>query len=426
MGVDDRFASLDAIVHLAAVPAPGLAPNAVIFENNITATYHVFAAARAAGIKRIVWASSETVLGLPMGPDNPPPYLPVDEEYHPRPELVLLAGQDAGRGDGAAVLPVGPGVDDDRPSVLQRHGRLRLRRLPVVRRDPALRQWNAWGYIDARDGAQAVRLALGARSSVGRSSSSPTPTPSCRGRRRTSRERCSPECRSARARASTRRCWPSTRPADCSATSRGTAGAITPDLGRPSPRAPTPRSEGWPHAGRDGLSGNGNRRTRAPRCRLRHGTVGGPWWYRCRDRHPCRPGHDRPADGPGCRGPGGPGSVAAPFVPTVEQLAVIRHRRGRLRVLAGPGTGKTTTIAASVAARIADGADPGSILVLTFARRAAADSLPGSQAWSRPPPSSRWSGPCTRSATRSCGPEPSPRRAAATDVGRGRNGPGRP
>jgi superfamily I DNA/RNA helicase len=42
-----------------------------------------------------------------------------------------------------------------------------------------------------------------------------------------------------------------------------------------------------------------------------------------------------------------------------------------MRVLAGPGTGKTATIAAAVAARIADGVDPQSILVLTFARRAA-------------------------------------------------------
>jgi superfamily I DNA/RNA helicase/RecB family exonuclease len=60
-------------------------------------------------------------------------------------------------------------------------------------------------------------------------------------------------------------------------------------------------------------------------------------------------------------------------VATDEQLEVIRHRRGRLRVLAGPGTGKTATIAAAVAARVADGADPSSILVLTFARRAAAE-----------------------------------------------------
>jgi superfamily I DNA/RNA helicase/RecB family exonuclease len=71
-------------------------------------------------------------------------------------------------------------------------------------------------------------------------------------------------------------------------------------------------------------------------------------------------------------------SAAAPvltpsFAATGEQREVIRHRRGRLRVLAGPGTGKTATIAAAVAARIADGVDPSSILVLTFARRAAAE-----------------------------------------------------
>ena len=59
-------------------------PNAATFANNAPATYNVFAAARAAGIRNVVWASSETVLGLPF--DTPPPYVPVDEEYPPRPE----------------------------------------------------------------------------------------------------------------------------------------------------------------------------------------------------------------------------------------------------------------------------------------------------------------------------------------------------
>ena len=63
---------------------PGLATNATTFANNITASYNVFAAARSAGIRNVVWASSETVLGLPF--DTPPPYIPVDEEYPPRPE----------------------------------------------------------------------------------------------------------------------------------------------------------------------------------------------------------------------------------------------------------------------------------------------------------------------------------------------------
>ena len=48
---------------------------------------------------------------------------------------------------------------------------------PAFDADPSLRQWNLWGYIDARDGAQAVRLALESSSPAGRSSSSPTPTP---------------------------------------------------------------------------------------------------------------------------------------------------------------------------------------------------------------------------------------------------------
>ncbi|MGW4819711.1 ATP-dependent helicase [Streptomyces sp. NPDC004227] len=55
------------------------------------------------------------------------------------------------------------------------------------------------------------------------------------------------------------------------------------------------------------------------------------------------------------------------------QRSVVDHRTGPLLVLAGPGTGKTTTLVESVAARIARGQDPERILVLTFSRRAAVD-----------------------------------------------------
>ena len=47
--------------------------------NNMGCTWNVFSAARRAAVTNIVWASSETVLGLPF--DTPPPYIPVDEEY---------------------------------------------------------------------------------------------------------------------------------------------------------------------------------------------------------------------------------------------------------------------------------------------------------------------------------------------------------
>ncbi|MBA3523459.1 MAG: UvrD-helicase domain-containing protein, partial [Geodermatophilaceae bacterium] len=65
--------------------------------------------------------------------------------------------------------------------------------------------------------------------------------------------------------------------------------------------------------------------------------------------------------------------AAAPVVLDAAQRPVLGHRGGPLRVLAGPGTGKTTTLVEAVAARIDAGADPESVLVLTFSRRAAAE-----------------------------------------------------
>ncbi|MFI9581425.1 UvrD-helicase domain-containing protein [Streptomyces sp. NPDC052236] len=56
-----------------------------------------------------------------------------------------------------------------------------------------------------------------------------------------------------------------------------------------------------------------------------------------------------------------------------SQRAVVDHGRGPLLVLAGPGTGKTTTLVEAVAARVAKGVDPERILVLTFSRKAAVE-----------------------------------------------------
>ncbi len=157
-GIDDRHASVDALVHLAAIPAPGLVPNATTFANNMTASYNVYAAALRAGVRKIVWASSETVLGLPF--DDPPPYVPVDEEYAPRPNstysLVKTLEEELAR------------------QLCRWHPELSMTGLrfsnvmypedyaqfPAYDADPRLRRWNLWSYIDARDGAQAVRRAL--------------------------------------------------------------------------------------------------------------------------------------------------------------------------------------------------------------------------------------------------------------------------
>ncbi|MFJ8248960.1 ATP-dependent helicase [Streptomyces sp. NPDC094466] len=67
-----------------------------------------------------------------------------------------------------------------------------------------------------------------------------------------------------------------------------------------------------------------------------------------------------------------PGSVESPLL-DAGQRAVVDHPGGPLLVLAGPGTGKTTTLVESVAARVNRGADPARILVLTFSRKAAVE-----------------------------------------------------
>jgi nucleoside-diphosphate-sugar epimerase len=156
--IDARYTGIDGVVHLAAVPGPGVTANATTFTSNINATYHVFAAARAAGISDVVWASSETLLGLPF--DTPPPYLPVDEEYAARPETAYALAKHLEEQMVAQFCRWDP--------LLKAIG-LRFSNVmeptdyagfPAFDADPALRSWNLWGYIDARDGAQAVRRAL--------------------------------------------------------------------------------------------------------------------------------------------------------------------------------------------------------------------------------------------------------------------------
>lgn len=66
-------------------------------------------------------------------------------------------------------------------------------------------------------------------------------------------------------------------------------------------------------------------------------------------------------------------AVSRPPALDADQARVVAHRAGPLLVLAGPGTGKTTTIVEAIAGRLADGLDPDAVLALTFGRRAALD-----------------------------------------------------
>ncbi|KUJ64311.1 DNA helicase UvrD [Streptomyces albus subsp. albus] len=67
-----------------------------------------------------------------------------------------------------------------------------------------------------------------------------------------------------------------------------------------------------------------------------------------------------------------PGPVTPPAL-DAAQRAVVDHRAGPLLVLAGPGTGKTTTLVEAVTERVRRGADPERLLVLTFSRKAAVE-----------------------------------------------------
>ena len=156
--VNDRHDGVDALVHLAAIPAPGIRSDVATFHNNIAATFNVFWAAARLGITRIVYASSETVLGLPF--DVPPPYIPVDEDYPARPESVYSLVKVLEERMAQELVRWQPELSITALRFSNVMVPEDYAAFPSYDADPRLRKWNLWGYIDARDGAQAVELAL--------------------------------------------------------------------------------------------------------------------------------------------------------------------------------------------------------------------------------------------------------------------------
>ena len=158
LGIDDRHTGFDAVVHLGAIPAPGILPDAATFHNNMLSTYNVFQAARRAGVKRIVYASSETVLGLPF--DIDPPYIPVDEEYPARPESTYSLVKHLEEQMAIQLTRWDPELSITAFRFSNVMDPADYAAFPSFDADPLLRKWNLWGYIDGRDGGQAVLRAL--------------------------------------------------------------------------------------------------------------------------------------------------------------------------------------------------------------------------------------------------------------------------
>ena len=157
----------DAVVHLANIPAPGLATPAVTFNANMSMNFNVFHAAAALGLAKVVWASSETTLGLPFGhgPEQEPGapgelrYAPVDEDHFPYPATTYALSKVASETVAAQIsrwagLPfVGLRISN----IMEPDD---YRQFPGYWPDAHSRKWNLWGYVDVRDVAAACRLAL--------------------------------------------------------------------------------------------------------------------------------------------------------------------------------------------------------------------------------------------------------------------------
>lgn len=155
----DALAGAEAVVHFAAIPAPEIRPEGETFRINAMSTYNVFAAAQRHKMRRVVWASSETVLGLPF--DIPPAFAPIDETIEPRPEssysLSKLVGETMAS---QFARQTGIGFVGLRISNIMEPED--YQRFPSFWDDARLRKWNLWGYVDARDVAAAARLGLDA------------------------------------------------------------------------------------------------------------------------------------------------------------------------------------------------------------------------------------------------------------------------
>ncbi|MDX6207833.1 MAG: hypothetical protein QOE24_224 [Frankiales bacterium] len=155
-------AGVDAVVHLAAIPAPGLAPAEVVFGQNTLATFCILDAATEVGVSRAVLASSLAATGLSFSPHHAQPsYVPIDEDLPTQAadpyalskltdELTAaMMTRRSGMTTTALRMPF-LGTPADR---LGQHAAL-------LAGDPLRGRGDLWCYLDTRDAARAIGLSL--------------------------------------------------------------------------------------------------------------------------------------------------------------------------------------------------------------------------------------------------------------------------
>jgi nucleoside-diphosphate-sugar epimerase len=153
--------SYDAVVHFAAVPRILLTSDAATYATNVLSTYNVLEAATRLGVRKIVFASSETTYGVCFGQgERRPLYVPVDEDHPTVPEdayaMSKVASETTARSFQARTGFDVYGLRIN--NVIEPHEYAEL--FPAFLADPSLRRRNLFAYIDTRDLGQLVQRCL--------------------------------------------------------------------------------------------------------------------------------------------------------------------------------------------------------------------------------------------------------------------------
>ncbi|WP_432497929.1 NAD-dependent epimerase/dehydratase family protein [Kineococcus gypseus] len=151
----------DAVVHFAAIPSMLIAPDATTFATNILSHYNVLEAATRLGVRKVVFASSETTYGVCFAQgERKPLYVPVDEEHPVVPEdsyaISKVAGEVVARSFHARTGADVYGLRIN--NVIEPHEY--AEKFPAFLADASLRRRNIFAYIDTRDLGQMTLRAL--------------------------------------------------------------------------------------------------------------------------------------------------------------------------------------------------------------------------------------------------------------------------
>ena len=155
--VMEAMVGAEAVIHLAAIHNPNIATASIVYQTNVVGTFNVHHAAFRLGVKRVVSASSNAIVGWSYSDRFMPDYLPIDEDHPLRPEDVYGLSKEIGETIASSYARKGLQTVMLRPS-----GVVTPEELEKIRKDGGRKPtgFYAYSYIDVRDLAVAFRLAV--------------------------------------------------------------------------------------------------------------------------------------------------------------------------------------------------------------------------------------------------------------------------